>query len=271
MSAAPSFAHVAETARLTPPVLALVLGSGMGGVARRLTSAVSVPFLDVPRLAPTSVSGHIGCVTLGEWLGKTVLVFEGRLHLYEGRADSTLLIPVTIASFLGAPTMLFTNAAGGIHDALAPGALMAIRDHMEWNRPYAWRYPGPGGLGPQRHTPYSPRLLQKLAQAACGVGIDLQQGTYAAVTGPNYETPAEIRALRICGADAVGMSTTREVQAAHDLGMECAAVSCITNRAAGLGSGPISHEEVLSTAASHSERLADLLEEFLRLLSSAAS
>jgi purine-nucleoside phosphorylase len=162
--------------------------------------------------------------------------------------------------------MVFTNAAGGIHDALRRGALMAVRDHFEWNRSYAWRHAGPGGLGSQRPSPYSLQLLQKLAHAASVINVDLRQGTYAAVTGPNYETPAEIRALRCCGADVVGMSTTREVLAAHSLGMDCAAVSCITNRAAGLASGPICHEDVLSAASSQSERLADLLEEFVGLL-----
>jgi purine-nucleoside phosphorylase len=266
MRDSPSFSRIAKGARLTPPALALILGSGMGAVAKRLTSPLSVSFCDVPGLAPTSVVGHGGCVTFGQWRGKAVLVFEGRLHLYEGHSEQTVASPLTIAFNLGAPAVVCTNAAGGIHDALTPGAMMAIRDQMEWVHPYAWRHPGPGGVGPARVSPYSARLLPKLAEAAQNAGVKLHQGIYAAVTGPNYETPAEIRALRACGADAVGMSTTREVHAAHALGMECAAVSCITNRAAGLGSGPISHEEVLTIADSQSERLADLLEAFLRLL-----
>jgi purine-nucleoside phosphorylase len=143
---------------------------------------------------------------------------------------------------------------------------MAICDHFEWNRPYAWRHPGVGGVGSDRRSPYSTALLNKLDAAALRLGVDLFHGVYAAVTGPCYETPAEIRALKTCGADAVGMSTTREVQAAHDLGMECAAVSCITNRAAGLTSTPINHDEVLTAASARSELLADLLEEVLRVL-----
>jgi purine-nucleoside phosphorylase len=271
MSASPSFSRVAEAARRTPPVLALMLGSGLGALAKRLTSSVSVPFAEVPGLAPSSVVGHLGCLTLGRWLGKMVLIFEGRLHLYEGHAEHTVAMPVSTASFLGAKAMVFTNAAGGIHDALTPGSLLAVRDHIEWNSPHAWQHSALGGIGSKRPSPYSLRFLQLLAQAAQNAGIHLHEGIYAAMTGPNYETPAEIRALRTCGADAVGMSTTCEVQAAHNLGVECAALSCVTNRAAGLGSGPISHEDVLASASGQSERLANLLEGFLSLLASTAN
>src|SRR5205814_9122526 len=126
--------------------------------------------------------------------------------------------------------------------------------------------PGPGALGPPRPSPYSPRLLGLLDEAAAATGTALPHGVYAMVTGPCYETPAEIRALRAWGADAVGMSTAREVQAGCDAGLECAAISCVTNRAAGLGARTLNHEEVLHTAAAQSERLANLLEEFLRRL-----
>lgn len=248
------------------PDVAVVLGSGMSAVARRLERAESVPFADIPGLEATSVAGHGGRVTLGDWADKRVLVFEGRLHYYEGHSWSKVVLPVETAYSLSARVLLLTNAAGGIHDALTPGSLMALRDHLEWTRPYCWRLPGPGALGPPRPRPYSPRLLGLLAQAARGLGMALHQGIYGAVTGPCYETPAEIRALKAWGADAVGMSTAREIQAGHDAGMECAALSCITNRAAGLSDAPLGHEEVLTTAAAQVERLADLLEGFLRLV-----
>jgi purine-nucleoside phosphorylase len=195
-----------------------------------------------------------------------VLVFEGRLHLYEGHSDRAVTQYVHVAFALGARTILFTNAAGGIHNSLSPGSLMAIRDHIEWNRPYCWRYPGPGGTGPERASPYSMEMLAQLHASAKRMGMELHEGVYASVLGPNYETPAEIRALRACGADAVGMSTTREVSAAVALGMGCAAISCITNRAAGLSDGPIKHEEVLATTEFQSDRLAALLEELLRAI-----
>jgi purine-nucleoside phosphorylase len=238
----------------------------MSAIAQRLERARSVPFADVPGLGTTSVAGHRGCITFGEWAGKRVLIFEGRLHFYEGHPWRSVTLGVQTARFLGAKVLLLTNAAGGIHDALVPGSLMAIRDHIEWTRPRAWMLPGPGALGASRLSPYSPRLVSLLTQAAGDLGMDLRQGIYAAVTGPCYETPAEIRALKTWGADAVGMSTAREIQAGADAGMECAALSCITNRAAGLSDGPLNHLEVLATAAAQKDRLADLLERFLQLL-----
>src|SRR5262249_55350667 len=246
-----------------PPV-AVVLGSGLGTVAERVERLVAVPFAMIPDLPPTSVHGHAGCMSLGNWAGRRVLLIEGRLHYYEGHSWRSVTQPVHLGAALGVRVLLLTNAAGGIHEVLVPGSLMLVRDHIDWTRPWCWRLPGPGGLGPSRPSPYDLRLNQALADAAHSLGMQLHEGTYAAVTGPSYETPAEIRALRTCGADAVGMSTAREAQAARDLGMECAAVSLITNRAAGLSGSPLSHGEVLTTAAAQTGSLTDLLERFLR-------
>jgi purine-nucleoside phosphorylase len=255
-----------ERAQALPLDAAIVLGSGMSGLVDRCHTTLRLPFAEVPGLAGTSVVGHAGCLSLGDWGDKRVLLFEGRLHYYEGHAWRSVTQPIQTAHFFGARNLLLTNAAGGIHDALGPGSLMAVRDHIEWTRPYCWRNAGPGGLGSSRASPYSPRLLQILTEAARGLGFELPSGVYAAVTGPCYETPAEIRALKIWGAHAVGMSTAREIQVGHDLGIECAAVSCITNRAAGLSPARINHEEVLATAAAQTERLSDLLEGWLRRL-----
>lgn len=266
MSDVQSFAGFVERAQARPPDVAIVLGSGMSGVAERCRSTSRLSFAEVPGLFVTSVAGHNGCLTLGDWGDKRVLLFEGRLHYYEGHVWRSVIQPVQIAHFLGARTLLLTNAAGGIRDDLGPGSLMAIHDHVEWTRPYSWRQAGPSTLGCARPAPYSPRLLQFLTEAARELGFDLPRGIYAAVTGPCYETPAEIRALKRCGADAVGMSTAREIQAGYDLGIECAAVSCITNRAAGLSQAPINHEEVLTTAGAQAQRQSDLLDRFLRRL-----
>lgn len=259
-------AVLTETEKSPRPEVVLVLGSGMSAVVRRLGNPRSLPFAEVPGLEAPSIDGHPGCLTLGDWAGRRVLVFEGRLHHYEGQPWRNIVAPARIAAFLGARVLLLTNAAGGIHDALTPGRLMAIRDHIEWTRPYCWRRPGPGGIGFERPSPYSPRLLKLLTQAGHGVGMEPHQGTYASLTGPCYETPAEIRALKAWGADAVGMSTAREIQTGHEAGLECAALSCITNRAAGLNTGPIHHDEVLTTASAQADRLGELLEAFLRLL-----
>jgi purine-nucleoside phosphorylase len=270
---ASTYADLASASLAMPPVAAIVAGSGLGAVAERVRPLVRVAYGDVPGMAPTSVAGHQGCLTLGEWCGQHVLVFDGRLHYYEGHPWSRVVRPAEISSALGARVLLQSNAAGGIHEALVPGSLMAIRDHIEWTRPYCWRsVPGIGPMSPigpmvpARPSPYSPGLRVLLRQAANDLGITLQEGVYAAVTGPSYETPAEIRALKKWGADAVGMSTAREAQAAFDLGLECVAVSLITNRAAGLSVGPITHGEVLATAAESAERLGTLIERFVQAL-----
>lgn len=260
------FATLTDAAKEKPPQVAIVLGSGMSDVAQGMTPAVSVEFRDIPGLDETSVAGHRGRLTLRDWAGRRVLVFEGRLHYYEGHAWDKVTLPVRTAHSLGASVLFMTNAAGGIHDALVPGSLMAIRDHLEWTRPRAWLHPGPGALGPSRTSPYSPRLLRLLQHAGSDLKIAVEQGTYAALTGPCYETPAEIRALKTWGADAVGMSTAREIQAGYELGMECAALSLITNRAAGLSAAPLDHHEVLTTAATQKTRLASLLQRWLELL-----
>ena len=261
MSTLLDFAAFAEAARAARPAVAVVLGSGMGPVARWLRGACAVPFAEVPGLPAAAVAGHRGRLTLGEWAGRSVLVFEGRVHFYEGHPWRTVTAPVRAAAFLGVRALLLTNAAGGIRDDLDSGTLMAVRDHVEWTRPYCWRPPEP-----PRPSPYAPRLLRLLDESAAASGVPLPSGVYAMMTGPCYETPAEVRARARLGADAVGMSTAAEAVAGAEVGLECAAVSCITNRAAGLGGGPLNHEEVLTAAARQSERLADLLEELLRRL-----
>lgn len=248
-----------DAAKVTTPEIAIVLGSGMGAVARRVRAVLAVPFQGIPGLTSPTVESHRGMVLLGQWAGNRVLVFEGRLHYYEGHSWTQVEQPIRLAASLGARTVLLTNAAGGIHDALVPGSFMLVRDHIEWNRPYCWREPG-------QPSPYSPQLGEWMRASARGIGMLLHEGTYAAVTGPNFETPAEIRGLKVCGADAVGMSTTREASCCADLGLACVALSCITNRAAGLSLGPITNEEVLVTAGAQSERLGDLIEAFLGLL-----
>jgi purine-nucleoside phosphorylase len=257
METGTTFADLETACRRRPPRVAVVLGSGLGVLARALTDALSMPFTAVPGLPAASVQGHRGSVTLGTWAGVRVLVFEGRLHRYEGHAWQAVERPLLLATELGARAALLTNAAGGIRQDLVPGSLMVLHDHLDWTRPWPWRQP-------ERPSAYSPRLREMLHRAAEAVGLPWCEGVYAAVTGPCYETPAEIRALRACGADAVGMSTAREVQAAAAAGLECAALSCITNRAAGLSATPLNHEEVLAVAAAQRDRLGRWIEAFLR-------
>jgi purine-nucleoside phosphorylase len=243
---------------VTPPV-ALVLGSGMAPVTQRIAAVQSIPFAAVPGLVPPTVAGHKGQIILSTLADRPVLAFTGRLHFYEGHPWERVVRPVAIAAELGAKVLVLTNASGGIAESLEPGSLMALTDHIEWNRPFPWRHPGPG----ERPSPYSAALRQRLRTAAATAGVELREGVYLAVTGPSYETPAEIRAMRAAGADAVGMSTTREAQRGSELGMEVVGVSCVANRAAGLSGGPLSHKEVLEVVAAASERLARLLEAFV--------
>ncbi len=243
------------------PTIALVLGSGLGGLAERIKHPVQLPFHQVPGLEAASILGHKGCLTFGVWAGHRVLVFEGRLHGYEGHPWRTVVLSAQIARELGVRIFLSTNAAGGIRADLGPGNWLALVNHLDWTRPGFWRQPA-------APSPYSTRLVGFLREAGRRLGRDLPTGTYAQVTGPSYETPAEIRALRVLGADAVGMSTAREIQAAFSQGMECAGLSLITNHAAGLGAGPLLHDDVLTTAGEQREHLGNLLETFLGLFPS---
>jgi purine-nucleoside phosphorylase len=262
MNTCHAFSDFHDQCQEVSPEVFIVLGSGMGGISARLKPVASLPFTDIPGLPSSSVQGHRGRMTLGEWAGRRVLVAEGRLHYYEGHPWDVVVRPIRLAAELGVRLALLTNAAGGIRGDLGPGSLLPIRDHLEWNRPYPWRHS-------QQASPYSPRLVEAICQAGKAVGLALSPGVYAAVTGPSYETPAEIRALRAAGADAVGMSTSREILAGVEAGLECAAISLITNPAAGLAPAPLDHAEVLAAASAAAERLGDLLEEVLRRPSTA--
>jgi purine-nucleoside phosphorylase len=258
------YAVFRTAARRRPPRAALILGSGLSGLGDVLEDAVELPFACVPGLDASSVPGHRGVLMLGTWANVPVLAFAGRLHFYEGHAWDRVVRPVHVAHELGASILIATNAAGGIRADLSPGDLMALHGHLDCTQPGWWRAtlasnaPSPPTPLPRwgegiNAAPYSTRLLTILQQ------LGLPTGVYAQLTGPCYETPAEIRAIRICGADAVGMSTGREIATGFELGMECAAISCITNKAAGLGSGSINHEEVLETGRRVRDRLIGVL------------
>lgn len=247
-----------KSAHDDPPRFAFVLGSGLGDLAQRLADVRTIPFLDLPDIPAPTVHGHRGELHLGRWIGRRVLVFAGRVHYYEGHPWRSVVQPVHLAQRLGARTLILTNAVGGIRADLGAGSLVVLRDHIECTRPLWWR-----SLDAPRTSPYSPRLNDAMIAAAGRCGQTLTTGVYAQVTGPSYETPAEVRALRACGADVVGMSTAREIQTGHDLGLECAAISCVCNPAAGLSDAPIDHHDVLKVAAVHREQLTSILEAFL--------
>jgi purine-nucleoside phosphorylase len=250
------FDTFARTVAALAPRTAVILGSGLTDAAGAFTGRASVEFGAVPGLAAPTVGGHGGVLAVGAWSGAPVLLFRGRLHLYEGLPRAVVTGTVRTAAALGIKRVILTNAAGGIHPALVPGGLMAIRGHLTLLEPNSWR-----ALARERDPaqPYDPRLVEVMRAHERAAGRELPAGTYAALTGPSYETPAEIRALAACGADAVGMSTAREAEEAARLGLQVAALSCITNKAAGLGGTPLNHAEVLVNARLAVERMGELV------------
>jgi len=250
------FAEFERAVRGVGPKTAVVLGSGLGGATANFRESASVALGDVPGLVPTTVRGHNGRLVVGLWSESPALLFLGRLHFYEGHTSEILTSSVRAAANLGVKRLILTNAAGGINPALGPGALMAIRAHINLIGGNFWReMPKDTAVV----SLYSHDLIRAMREHELAAGRELPVGVYAALTGPCYETPAEIRALAACGADAVGMSTALEAEAAAELGLEVAAISCIANKAAGLSPGSLDHAEVLANAKLAVERLWVLL------------
>lgn len=245
------------------PRVAIVVGSGLSALESALTDAVRIPFAEVPGLPATSVMGHSGAYVHGR-LGETeVLVQAGRFHVYEGHALDVVVAPVRILASLDVGAVVFTNAAGAIDPLLQPGDVVLVQDVIgfQFRSPLA----GPALAGEERFPdvsdPLDADIRRTLREAAATVGVELREGTYAAVTGPAYETRAEIRMLARLGADLVGMSTVPEVVAAAARGLPCAALSLVTNRATGLSATKLSHDEVLETGRRAGERVVSLLRE----------
>ncbi len=241
------------------PETLVVLGSGLGSVVERMRLSAEKPFAALPGFAPPAVAGHEGRFLLGELAGRRAIAMMGRLHLYEGHPVEQIVLPVRAAALLGCRVLLATNAAGGIRDGLRPGQPMLVTDHLNLLGVNPLSGPNLDDLGvrfPVMAEAYSRRLLDLAREVAAEQGVELEEGVYAAVAGPSYETPAEVRALRLLGADAVGMSTVPEVIAARHAGMEVAALSLVTNVAADVAHG---HEEVLAAAGTGAPVLAALL------------
>jgi len=243
----------------------VVLGSGWGPVADALEPFDSLPYSEIPGFGATGVEGHRGVLQLARIGSSTIMVFQGRRHWYEGAGWTPIAVPVFILKKLGASILMLTNAAGGIRPELKPGSLMAIEDHINLIGANPLTGPHSQVWGPQfpdQSSVYDPRLLDLLADAAQRHAIPLARGVYLASSGPSYETPAEIRAFQKLGADAVGMSTVPEAILANASGMRIAAISCITNYAAGVASTPLSHEEVTGTATKAMPTMQTLIRAF---------
>ncbi len=247
---------------IAPLELVLVLGSGLGLLADRFQDARRIPYASLEAMPQSRVPGHAGELVVGRLNGVRCAALKGRVHLYEGHSAGTVTRAVRALIRLGAPVVLLTNAAGGVRGEWKPGTLMAITDHILMQATQGQLAVRERGLG----SPYDAGLIAALRAAAQSLGTALERGIYAALTGPCYETPAEIRMLRRLGADAVGMSTALEALAARALGARVAAVSLITNPGAGITGARLSHAEVVAAGQAAAQRFADVLETAAPLL-----
>lgn len=251
------------------PETALVLGSGLGAVAESIVQPVTIDYSEIPDFPVSTVPGHAGRIVVGELEGNEVMVFQGRFHYYEGYSMEEVVLPVRVMGILGVRNLILTNAAGGINTSFEPGDLMCIIDHIKLTGLSPLRGPNIDEFGPRFNDmsdAYSRELRSIIQKAAARTGTKLREGVYAYMTGPSFETPAEIKMLRTLGADAVGMSTVPEVIIAAHSGIKAAGISTITNMAAGILDQPLSHEEVMETGAMVKEKLLALIREVLRTL-----
>lgn len=242
--------------------VALILGSGLGAFADDMDDAVALPYADIPGFARSTVEGHAGQLVLGKVDGVPVAAMQGRFHYYEGYEWDEVTFPIRMLGLLGIKTLVLTNAAGGLNNSLKQGALMLISDHLNLMGTNPLRGPNDARFGPRfpDMSDVYDRDFQDIAiREAHAIGLELRRGIYAALQGPCYETPAEIRMLRALGADAVGMSTVPEALVARHMSLKVLGISCITNMAAGVLDQPIDHAEVIETGQRVRETFSALL------------
>src|SRR6478752_1233422 len=248
------------------PEVGIVLGSGLGGLADDLEDPVAIPFADLPGWPAATAPGHVGRLLLGTLGGRAVVMLQGRFHLYEGNDPGLVIQPVLLFQRLGARIVVLTNAAGGLDPSFGPGTLMVMRDHINLTGRSPLTGRNADELGPRfpdLTDAWSPRLRTALHAAAAAEGVPLTEGIYVGLTGPTFETPAEVRMLAALGGHAVGMSTVLECIAARWVGLEVCGVSLVTNAGAGYSGEPLTHEEVLAAGAIAGPRLARVIRRFL--------
>lgn len=254
--------NIPETIRNFRPQLGLILGSGLGFFAEdRLEVAFNLPYERIEGLPVSTVPGHAGRFVCGELDGKRVICMQGRFHFYEGYSLQQVTLPVRLMHAAGVHTLIATNAAGGINRGYVPGDFMLLEDHINFlgTNPLIGDRGEAGARFPDMSCVYDTDLRARLKRWSDRRELPLHEGVYLATTGPSFETPAEIRAFAALGADAVGMSTVPEAIVARQLGLRMLGISCITNAAAGLSEGPLTHEEVGETAGRVQAQFADLL------------
>jgi purine-nucleoside phosphorylase len=248
------------------PAVGIVLGSGLGGLADDLEDPVAIAFADLPGWPAATAPGHVGRLVLGHLGGKPLVMLQGRFHVYEGNDPGLVVQPILLFRRLGAKVVVLTNAAGGVDPSFGPGTLMAISDHLNLTGRTPLLGPNADAIGPRFQDltdAWSPRLRSALVAAGSAEGVELVEGIYAGLLGPQYETPAEVRMLRTLGADAVGMSTVLECIAARWAGLEVCGISLVTNAGAGYSGQPLTHEEVLAAGVEAGPRLARVIKRFV--------
>ena len=251
------------------PTVALVLGSGLGDYADTLEDSVRIPYSQIPNFPQPTVEGHTGAFVFGKKEGKEVVVAQGRVHYYEGLPMQEITLPIRVLAAIGVKTLVLTNAAGGVNLGYKPGTLMLISDHINYSGMNPLIGPNLEKFGPRfpdMSDLYTKTLRDAIKEKASAENIPLEEGVYLMYSGPNYETPAEIRAFRVLGADAVGMSTVPEALVAGHSGLQVVGVSCITNMAAGVLPRKLNHAEVMETAAMVHDLFQKLVDVILRTL-----
>jgi purine-nucleoside phosphorylase len=252
------------------PLVGVVLGSGLGGLADEVEEPLEIPYAEIPGWPVSTAVGHAGVLVLGAIAGVPVAVLRGRAHLYEGLGAERVAFGVRVVGRLGIRSFVATNAAGGINARYRPGQLVLVSDHVNLQGTSPLVGPNDDSLGPRfpdLSDAYDPDLRAHTRAAAERLGIELDEGVYAAWLGPQFETPAEIRFLRTIGADLAGMSTVQEVIAARHMGIRCLAISVVTNMAAGVVDEKIDHEAVLEVGAAAAGELTALVRELVPTLS----
>jgi purine-nucleoside phosphorylase len=249
------------------PKVGIILGSGLGCVADAIENSVAIPYQEIPYWPRTTAIGHAGRLVIGTLEGVSVVAMQGRVHYYEGYTMDEVTFPIRILGEMGVESLIATNAAGGINPAYSPGDLVAICDHINYMGTNPLIGPNTDKWGPRfpdMTYAYDREYVEKLCHAAAEEGVKLHKGVYIAFSGPSYETPAEIRMSRTLGADLVGMSTVPEVIVANHMGMRVAAVSCVSNYAAGVADGKLDHMDVLNGMAKAADSMVRLIKGFLR-------
>lgn len=251
------------------PEIALILGSGLGELADEIKEATSIPYNEIPNFPVSTVKGHAGQLVSGRLRGKKVIAMQGRFHYYEGYDMEEITFPVRVMKFLGADKLIITNSAGGVNRNYNVGDLMIINDHINFMGVNPLLGPNEEEFGPRfldMSQAYSPKLITAAEKAAREVGVNTRKGVYLATTGPNYETPAEVRCMAQLGADAVGMSTVPEVIVANHMNCDVLGISCIANMAAGILPEPLDHEEVIENTKRVKQDFINLVTKVLEVI-----